>query len=262
TDAKGSEPLDPLLAYRVFLANGEWGRIKTLASENPRMLAGVTATADALIAIRQALPQKERDLPAPSVRLAAFHPQDARGDCFGADGHSENEFLDRLTRGEFVSLSTPTDHFVYLEIVHRPGLADFDFQLALTLKPTDDHRSNFVKLARLQLTGVVSTDDPKITIPTRLSQVEIEVPSGFAIANADAEPMIYLPDRQVIADGRRKNSVRFLRLGGFLEVFVNGRRAVYRPVDPTFRLHFIKLQTIGLTAEVDEFDLDDLILKY
>ena len=46
--------------------------------------------------------------------------------------------------------------------------------------PTDGHRAEFVKLARLDLSGGRAADEPGAAEDARIGHVELEVPSGFS----------------------------------------------------------------------------------
>jgi hypothetical protein len=70
---------------------------------------------------------------------------------------------------------------------------------------------------------------------------------------------VYFPDPLVVADGKARNAIRFLRVGDQLEVFVNERRVVYQPVLSDVMLQEISFQVVGASIDVSEFTLDELI---
>jgi hypothetical protein len=70
---------------------------------------------------------------------------------------------------------------------------------------------------------------------------------------------VYFPDPLVVADGKERNSVRFLRVGNQLEVFINDRRVLYQPILSAVMLQRIQFQVVGATIDVSEFTLDELI---
>lgn len=257
--AAESEPLDPLLAYRVAIANGKWERVKALASEHPEIFGGVAEEAATLIANYRAMPAKAREVPSPTVQVAGMHRHDVRNDLIGADNITENKFLDRVRRQEEFEETVSSGHFRMLDLTHIEGINDFDLKFRFTMVPTDAQRSRFVKLARLMLYGATRVDRDSPPEAMSLGQIELEMPSGFSLGLTGGEELVSLPDPQIHVDGKRPNSVRYVKVGGLLEVFINDRRILYRPVDPTFELHQIRFQSVGMTIEIDEFILAELI---
>jgi hypothetical protein len=129
------------------------------------------------------------------------------------------------------------------------------------MTPTDKRRADFVKLARLDLSGVRKTDDLDHAEPTLIGHVELEVPSGFSLRNCEPGDDVFFPDPLVVADGKERNAIRFIRVGGQLEIFVNERRVLYQPILPDVMLQTIHFQVVGTTADVSEFTLDELIRR-
>ena len=63
----------------------------------------------------------------------------------------------------------------------------------------------------------------------------------------------------VVTDGKARNAIRFLRVGDQLEVFINERRVLYQPIQANVLLQRIEFQVVGVSIEVSEFGLDELI---
>ena len=127
------------------------------------------------------------------------------------------------------------------------------------MAPSDKRRANFVKLVRLDLSGVRKTDEPDHAEAALIGHVELEVPSGFSLRNCEPGDDVYFPDPLVVADGKQRNAIRFLRVGGRLEVFINERRVLYQPILPELMLQKIQFQVVGASIDVTEFTLDELI---
>jgi hypothetical protein len=127
------------------------------------------------------------------------------------------------------------------------------------MAPTEKRRAGFVKLARLDLRGMRKTDEPDQAEAMLIGHVELEVPSGFSLRSCEPGDLVYFPDPLVVADGKERNSVRFLRVGNQLEVFINDRRVLYQPILSAVMLQRIQFQVVGATIDVSEFTLDHLI---
>jgi hypothetical protein len=255
----GSEPLDPLLGYRVMIANYKMEQARDLARKHPKLLPNIAEGLETLVALHRARSSQERATPAPSVRARGMHHRDARGDLIGLSPAAEDPFLELLTNRDVFQTAPASNHFTLIDLQLPQGLSDFEFRLAMTLAPTDNRRADFVKLARLDLSGVRKTDDLDHAEATLIGHVELEVPSGFSLRSCEPGDDVYFPDPLVVADGKERNAIRFLRVGGQLEVFVNERRVLYQPVLSDVLLQNIHFQVVGASVDVNEFTLDELI---
>jgi hypothetical protein len=255
----GSDPLDPLLGYRVMIANHKLEQARDLARKHPNLLPNIAEGLEALVALHRARSSQERAMPAPSVRARGMHRRDARGDLIGLSPTAEDTFLELLTKRDMFHTSPASDHFTLINLQLAHGLGDFELGLALTMAPSDKRRAGFVKLARLDLSGARKTVDPDHAEATLIGHVELEVPSGFSLRTCEPGDDVYLPDPLVIADGKQRNSIRFLRVGGQLEVFANERRVVYQPILSDVMLERIQFQVVGVSVDVSDFTLDELI---
>ncbi len=63
----------------------------------------------------------------------------------------------------------------------------------------------------------------------------------------------------VASDGKGRNAVRFVRVGGQIEAFLNERRILYQPIPSDLMLQSIRFQVVGASVDVTEFTLDELI---
>ena len=255
----GSEPLDPLLGYRVMIANYKLEQARELARKHPKLFPNVADGLETLVALQRGRTAQERALPAPSVQARGMYRRDARGDLIGASPTAETTFLDPLMKRDVFHANPPSDHFALNDMRLPPGIRDFELGLVLTIAPSDNRRANFVKLARLYLNGARKTDDSDRAETTLIGHVELEVPSGFSIRNCEPGDNVYFPDPLVVADGKVRNAIRFLRVGSQLEIFVNGRRVLYQPILSDAMLQQIHFQVVGATVDVSEFTLDELI---
>jgi len=255
----GTEPLDPLLAFRVMIANYKLEKARDLATKYPEVFPGFSEGLALLIALHRDRPEKDRLLPPPAIRAKAMHRRDARGGLIGGNALAENRFLDRLIRREDFRVTPTSDRFSLVELASEQGLMNFDMRLDLTMAATDNRRAKFVKLARLLLIGSEKSDSSTEVESVVIGHVELEVPSGFSLTCFEPSTPIYFPDPLIVSDGTNQNSIRFLRVGGQLEVFVNERRILYQPIDPGVLLRGIHFQAVGTTVDVNRFALDELL---
>jgi hypothetical protein len=255
----GSEYLDPLLGYRVMIANYKLEQARDLARKHAKLLPDVADGLETLVALHRARSQEERGKPAPSVQARARYHRDARKDLIGLSPGAEDTFLASLTKSDVYHTNPASDHYSVVNLQLAHGLRDFELRLALTMAPTDNRRADFVKLARLDLTGVRTSDDSDRAEPALIGHVELEVPSGFSLRNCEPGDDIYFPDPKIVTDGRERNSVRFLRIGDQLEVLINERRVLYQPILADVVLQSIEFQLVGVSVDVSEFTLDELI---
>jgi hypothetical protein len=255
----GSEPLDPLLGYRVMIANYKLEQARDLARKHAKLCPNIAEGLETLVALHRARSPEERARPAPGVQARDMHRRDARADLIGLSPNAEDTFLELLTKRDVYQTSPASDHFTLIALQLAQGLGDFELRLVFSMAPTDKRRADFVKLARLDLSGVRKTDDPEDAEATLIGHVELEVPSGFSLRTCEPGDLLYFPDPLVVADGKGKNEIRFLRVGGQLEVFVNERRVVYQPVLHDAMLQKISFQVVGASIEVSDFTLDELI---
>src|SRR5262249_15994204 len=142
-----SEPLDPLLGYRVMIANYKLEQARDLARKHPKLLPNIADGLGTLVALHRARSFQERARPAPSVQASGMHRRDARGDLIGLSPVGENTFLDLLKKRDVFHANPDSDHYALIELQVPQGLGDFELGLALTIAPTDKRRASFVKLA-------------------------------------------------------------------------------------------------------------------
>jgi hypothetical protein len=255
----GSETLDPLLGYRVMLANFQLETARDLARKNPELLPHVATGLETLIALHRELPPEEKALPPPSFRAKGMHRRDVRGLLVGANPIAENQFLDRLMRWETFQVAPASNHYALVDLSLERVIKDFAVNLAFRFGPTDDQRADFVKLVRMTFSGTKPALDSEGTDPTLIAHVEFEVPSGFGVTGLEGSGPVYFPDPLVAGDGQARNSLRLIRVGSQMEAFVNGRRVLYQPLDRELMLRQVRLQVVGVATEVSEFTFDELI---
>ena len=92
-----SEPLDPLLGYRVMIANYKLEQAHDLARKHPKVFLNIAEGLEALVALHRARSLQERTVPAPSIQARGRHRRDARADLIGLSPLAENPFLYLLT---------------------------------------------------------------------------------------------------------------------------------------------------------------------
>jgi hypothetical protein len=250
-----------LLAYRVMIANYKLEQARDLARKHPKLLPNIGDGLETLVGLHRARSPQERATPAPSVLARGMHRRDARKDLIGLSPNAEDTFLELLTKRDVFHTNPASDHFTLINLQLAQGLEDFELCLALTMTPTDKRRADFVKLARLDLSGVRKTDDLDHAEATLIGHVELEVPSGFSLRNCELGDDVFFPDPLVVADGKERNAIRFICVGGQLEIFVNERRVLYQPILPDVMLQTIHFQVVGATTDVSEFTLDELIRR-
>ncbi len=188
-----------------------------------------------------------------------MHRRDARRDLIGLSPTAENPFLDLLTNRDVFHTEPSSDHFELIDLHIPQGLGDFDVVIGLTMAPSDKRRANFVKLARFILNGMNRTDARDHAEAGLIGQVELEVPSGFSLRNCEPGGDVTFPDPMIASDGIGRNVIRFVRVGGQMEAFVNGRRILYQPILPDLKLQSIRFQAVGTSINVSEFTVDELI---
>ena len=254
-----SAPLDPLLGYRVMIANYKLERARELARTHPKLLPNVADGLETLVALHRARSPQERAAAAPSVQARGMHRRDARADLIGLSPLAENPFLALLTSRDAFHTDPATDHFTLLDLLVPQGLGDFELGLAMTMAPADNRRGDFVKLARLIVSGIRKTDGRDRAEAELIGQVELEVPSGFSLRHCEPGDDVTFPDPMVASDGKGRNAVRFVRVGGQIEAFVNERRILYQPIPAELMLQSIRFQVVGTSVNVTELTLDELI---
>ncbi len=255
----GSGPLDPLLGYRVLVASGKLEGARDLARRHPKLLRDIAEGLETLVALYRARPAQERAAPSPSVQARGMHRRDARGDLIGLSPLAENTFLAQLTSRDIFHAEPASDHYTIVELQDPRRLGDFELRLTLTIAPADERRASYVKLVRLILGGALGGDDPGAFEAGLVGHVELEAPSGFTLRHCEPGDLVHFPDPLVSADGKTPHTVRFVRVGGQIEVLIDDRRVLYQPIRPDLRLQDLRFQVVGASVNVTEFALDELI---
>ena len=187
-----------------------------------------------------------------------MHHRDARPDLIGLSPTAEDTFLELLTKRDVFHTSPASDHFALINFQLRK-------EFEISRLPGADHgahrqtSSGFCQTGPLGPQRRTRPDEPDQDEATLIGHVELEVPSGFSLRNCEPGDDLYFGDPLVIADGNARNTIRFIRVGGQLEVFINERRVLYQPILSDLLLQKIQFQVVGSSIDVSEFTLNELI---
>ncbi|HEX3998983.1 MAG TPA: PDZ domain-containing protein [Pirellulales bacterium] len=273
TKSKGQ--LNPELLYRVAIANYKLDVAAAVLRDyhdqfrgqpDPEML-------DRLAKMHRARPDTERCLPEPIEQAANLRRLNLTPILEPANEWTAKEFKDFLKGRTSFMLSLPSSYFNFLAYKPASPVRDVEAVWKMTIRYTDNKPTDYAQIVQLWLadeaTTVAGNSSPLIgearapnllflafTGDPNLPSQDIEF-SHSGITGTDA----YCEDHSVRLDGKQVIEVRLLRLGGEGEIFVNGHRVLYVPIDPAVGNVGFAMKIVGMTVDVKDFRISQLIPK-
>jgi len=261
-DAAGEAEIHPQLLFRAAAANYQLREMLRLTERFPQVSPMSSAYVQLLMDLHLRRPEKERDLPPPHVLAESLHRDDLRSRLLPQRQTTAIRGIAGLKRGEDFKVPIEPAFFEENAISSNEPARNVDVSFRFTWQPAPGDDKGYRKQAVFQL--VDGRIDPRI----HLDHFERKTAYiGWTLAEELCElyftsdvPNLTYTDR-VIERGEKEHVVRLLRIGGQAELFVDGRRVLYMPVEETSGEPWLFFRTIGSTLVIRDLKFDELIEK-
>jgi hypothetical protein len=255
----GADDVSPLLLLRVALANGHLDVAHDIAKAGAEQLVNLHPMAvPYLLANFASQSDDDRLRPAPSLLAVGMYRDDLRKRLRGSTHSGISELMPKIHTGEPVTLLASTARFSTFNF-ELPGLVpNFDFSTRISGRPTDQALDYSPKAMYV---GVVRVD-PGDTIPFHRRQFLLRVDvneHGDVQLVFGPGGQVSFPDLTVGCRNDGHQEVRIVRVGGTAEVFLNGHRVFYGPVDDAAPMVQFSISVVGMTSTVHSVEVNELI---
>ena len=189
-----------------------------------------------------------------------------------ANEMASQSYGDQLTHATPFTLGAPSGHYIFLMYKPEPAVRNVEAVLKLTLRTTDKDTTEFAKILEVGLIdgGQKSEESPFLDGPSDRAELFLGLsspelgPAGETIAvHHSGIPGIQFAfeDPLVKFDGTQVIELRMVRVGGEGEIFVNGRRILYAPIDLKNADLGFMFKIVGMTADFKQLQISELLPK-
>ena len=259
-EAEPKQPkfVSPIALLRVMLANYKLDDAFELCQRFPQQLVNEPRLFRALADVHRGRPQADR-LREPPSRLAENRYRDELlSRCFGRTRDSV-DLLPKLRERNGVTIKVEGDHYRSLEFV--PPETARDLELNLTFQSLSAATGEFEANMQVGLAVPEFDDGVNLARPNSPSLVALR-------CSADAELMLHhgysmkptpLENSDSKSATQKSHQVRVIRIGGQAEIFFDGRRVLYQPVDP-MATHLVGLiRIVGMHVKLESLEFHELL---
>lgn len=263
SDAGQEDVAHPLLLFRVATANYQLYEMLRIVVGTPQLTQIGAEELQSLIALHRRRPAEQRELPPPHVLAESMLREDLLPRLARQKTRVAGTMLPVLRRNETATLdATPGNYQEELLSALEPT-PNVDVTFKYTWQPAPGDDGGFVKqfYAILQ-DGRRDADLPPEAVHENAHLIgwsHAERMAGLRFTSWGSTAFYVDPGIKNGPDV--EHEVRLLRVGGQAELFVDGRRLMYIPVDDTASLVWLHLRSIGSKTVIRDFKIDELIEK-
>lgn len=264
--------LDPMILYRVAAANY---KLDVAAGILDDYKGAWPAHADVLRSMakaHRARPEAQRCQPPPSRLAANMRRFNLDRRFKPANEMASQSYREQLIQPTPFTLGAPSGHYIFLMYKPEPAVRDVEAVLKLTLRTTDKDTPEFAKILEVGLIDGVQQNEESSFLDGPSDRAELLLglsspelgPTGETIAvHHSGIPGIQFSfeDPLVKFDGTQVIELRMVRVGGAGEIFVNGRRILYAPIDLKNADLGFMFKIVGMTADIKQLQINELLPK-
>ncbi|MSR56964.1 MAG: hypothetical protein EXS05_04755 [Planctomycetaceae bacterium] len=253
--------LQPLILFRVALANGKLPAAIELDRKFPEQLADQSESLTKLLEQYSALPAERRAAAVPGDAAATRHHDDLLPRCVGHGDNSIKYYLPLLHERNGLAQDVPDEH--QTDIVCEPEVAARDVSLTVRFRAETKGDSEPL-CARMFEVSLLNRDAPKHEYGDgfRTDQVlaaRIYEKSRVSLIFGDPSTRTVYHDQRCRFDGTQSVEIRLLRVGSLGELYINAQRVLRIPVDDDVDSLMASIHVSGVKMVVESFEFDELI---
>lgn len=258
-DRDNGQLVHPVLLYRVAIANYKIKAALEIAQRDATAIEVNHASLEMMISLHDRRTAAQRSLPPPSRRVESWYRDDLVPRVVKIDGHNHIKQI----RKRKIHLKTPSGSFTRILFGLRDPARDVEMRLRFTIKPTDGQTTAFGKIFQMSL---VVRDPEKYRSDLGPSPnwglgVELECPTTWHMRHSVQFSRFSHHDERLHTDGKTVHDYRFIRVGGQGEIFRDGRRVLYTPINEEINGFDFYLKAVGVDVHIQDLQLVELIEK-
>lgn len=257
----GSDAVNPLLLFRVALANYHLKEALRIVELKPEMFSDLhPAALQSLIELHASRPEAERTALPPTVRAQAMYRDDLVSKLRSSDEYTSSTWLPQLRRGENVKFDAETAHYQNWTCELREPVPNMDLAIRFSVKPEGSGVNEYLRWFVLKLfplgTPAAAASDPLYRSEIVMLAVDEFQRVQFQFGNTYSQFGFGDPTMNGLTG--QEYTARIVRVGGEAEVFLNGHRIYYGPVRddvPSVLASFTATGSAVTLADVDWVEL-------
>ncbi|QDT52308.1 hypothetical protein Pan44_03170 [Caulifigura coniformis] len=258
-EATGDAEVHPLLLFRAAAANYQLREMLRLTERYPLVSPMNSTYVQLLMDLHLRRPAAERELPPPHVLAESMHRDDLRSRLIPQRQTTATHRIGGLKSGESLTVKTEPGFFQENAISSTEPTPNVDISFRFTWQPAPGDDKGYRKQTVFQLV------DGRVDTRVELDHLNKKTALvGFSLAEELCElqftspmPNLTYADPAIARD--QEHSLRIVRVGGQAELFLDGGRLLYVPVDPTAGEPWLFFRTIGSTLVIRDLKFDELI---
>lgn len=261
-DATRGEVVHPLLFYRAAVANYDLDEAFRVAKQFAYAFEFPAEALQALIGLHNSRDEAERKLAPPSVLALKMKRVDLTAKLVAFDDGGDQTYLPVLRQGKEFALEADLGERGAVQVAPPDPTRNFDVTARFKgqLKPGDDQ--GFFK----ELSVCLVDTDPdgrfydvdgrgngtllscKLREGTTVSLAHSTIPTAFTYS-----------DPSLKIDMKTEHEVRMIRVGGQAELFLNGHRVLYIPLESTNEQVCFEFKIVGAKGVLQKLTFEELI---
>ncbi len=253
------DEVSPMLLYRVALANYHLTVARDILLRSPKgFRSGDLEEIETLIALHESRPENLRGGPAPSARAADLYRDNLVPHLRGSNRHAMIEQLWKLRNKGRSTIDAPADHYDTVAFETGDPAPNFDLTFMIAGVPADGP-AQFDRTVAFRILGQPSDvlggkNDAGILLTLGINQLG-QVMRGSTGSLGESS----LVSDLAVPEGFAGDHVfRLIRVDGQAELFLNGHRIYFGPMETTPRVRF-DFTVVGCGAALHSFKLDELL---
>lgn len=199
----------------------------------------------------------QRRLANPTALAVSLKKVDALADSvsFAHKGHLVH--LTNAKAGKPFTMNAKVDFFTTIRCGVKRPMENAELLIKFSVKPNSVEKSKFAKQLVVEMSGRGEKGSPMAGMnleyyPSNQGNTTV----GTSIGNG---ARLLARSQTVMMDGKAIHEVRILKVGGQAEVFFNGKRVSYQPVDTEQKHIDVYIGASGVKAEIKEIKLFELV---
>jgi hypothetical protein len=214
-----------------------------------------------LVAEHQSRVRTEQPLIAPSERADAMYRRDIRDALRPANSITKGWDSKPLQEETPFKMEAGTARFMPLFFAPKEPARDLEVNVQFSLTPFDSQESEYTKIMEIALLDLQSSSrvrpnksDVVLLAAVTADRLDYTVAHSNIVGTRHAEIV-----KRGTAGPDQVFHIRLVRVAELGEIFINGRRMAFVPVDPKVDDVGVLIKAVGIKADVKRVQVDELI---
>lgn len=210
--------------------------------------------------IHNSRPEEIRLLPPPSQRALGFKRVDIMDMVVSTDQPPRTDMIKNLQMRATMLYPAETGTYLRLLCGLKGPLTRAEFIVEFKLQETDSNQSRYAKSLAIGLVESGTMAGEPITFTIQRAAYK-NAYFELCLGNSIWGPTFQWTDTGPLLDGKTVHTVRIIRFDGQVELFFNGHRIAYLPVDDKIKTTDFMIKAQGLTATIQKVRMYEFVEK-